>query len=160
MAASFVSGPAQATVSEFIRSQTTVQGRAIVDAARAMPADRYGYAPDTDPMSFGALVLHVAVGNYLFCSHIGGTPPPSLSLLAASEPKDAIVKRLQDSFEFCARALATLGDARMAEVLDIGVTKTPRSMAILTLTGTWNTHLTMAHDYLSQNGQKIPSPVP
>jgi hypothetical protein len=27
-------------------------------------------------------------------------------------------------------------------------------MAILTLNGTWNTHLTMAQDYLAQNAQK------
>jgi hypothetical protein len=153
----FVSGQAQATVSEFIRSQTAEQGRAIVDAARAMPAERYGYAPNTDPMTFGELVLHVAVGNYLFCSHIGGTPEPPLSQLAPNGPKDALVKRLQESFDFCSRALASLNDAQMAEVLNIGTLKTPRSMAILTLTGTWNTHLSMAHDYLSQNGQAIPS---
>jgi hypothetical protein len=160
IAALFVSEPAQATVSEFLRSQTAVQGRAIVDAARAMPADKYGDALATDPMTFGAFVLHVAAGNYLFCSHIGGAPQPTLSEVTASAPKDALVKRLQDSFQFCADAVASLNDAKMAEVLDIGVVKTPRSMAILTLTGTWNTHLTMAHDYLSQNGQKIPSPAP
>jgi hypothetical protein len=160
MATLFLSGQAQATVSEFVRSQTAVQGRAIVDAARAMPAERYGYAPDTDPMTFGELVLHVAVGNYLFCSHIGGTAEPPLSQLAANGPKDALVKRLQESFDFCSRALASLNDTQMAEVLSIGTLKTPRSMAILTLTGTWNTHLAMAHDYLSQNGQAIPAPSP
>jgi len=155
-----LSGQAQATVSEFIRSQTIVQGRAIVDAARAMPAERYGFKPDTDPMTFGELVLHVAVGNFLFCSHIGGTTEPTLSQVAPTGPKDALVKRLQDSFDFCNRALASLNDTQMAEVLNIGTLKTPRSMAILTLTGTWNTHLSMAHDYLSQNGQAIPPSSP
>jgi len=91
VAALLVSGPAQATVAEFVRSQTAVQGRAIIDAARAMPADRYGFAPDTDPMTFGELVLHVAVGNYLFCSHIGGTAEPSLSEVAPNGPKEALV---------------------------------------------------------------------
>ena len=158
MSALFLSGQAQATVAEFIRSQTAAQGHAIVDAARAMPADRYGFAPETDPMTFGELVLHVAVGNYLFCSHIGGIAEPTVSELAGSGPKDAIVKRLQDSFDFCTRALASLNDAKMAEVLNIGVVKTPRSMAILTLSGSWITHLSMARDYLSQNGQKIALP--
>jgi hypothetical protein len=160
VAALFVSGQAHATVSEFVRSQTDVQGRAIVDAARAMPAERYGFAPATDPLTFGELVLHVAVGNYLFCSHIGGSAEPPLSQLAPNGPKDALVKRLQESFDFCTRALASLDDAKMGEVLNIGTLKTPRSMAILTLTGTWNTHLSMAHDYLSQNGQAIASPSP
>ena len=56
--------------------------------------------------------------------------------------------------------IRSLTDAKMSEMLDIGGMKTPRSMAILTLTGTWNTHLTMANDYLAQNGQKIASPAP
>jgi hypothetical protein len=152
--------PAQATVSEFVRSQTSVQGRAIIDAARAMPADRYGFAPQTDPTTYGELVLHVAVGNYLFCSQIGGTAAPALTQVAGNAPKDVLVKRLQDSFDYCTRALASLDDAKMAEVLDVGGVKTPRSMAILTLTGTWNVHLEMARDYLSQNGQRIPPPAP
>jgi hypothetical protein len=125
-----------------------------------MPADRYGYAPDAQQMTFGGLVLHVAVGNYLFCSRIGGTAEQPLSQLAADGPKDALVKRLQDSFDFCASALASLNDAKMAEVLDFGDVKTPRSMAILTLSGSWNTHLSMARDYLSQNGQAIASHAP
>ena len=54
--------------------------------------------------------------------------------------------------------MASLTDARMAELLAIGVVKTPRSMAILTLSGSWNTHLSMARDYLSQNGQTVASP--
>jgi hypothetical protein len=111
-------------------------------------------------MTFGALVLHVAVGNYLFCSRIGGTAEQPPSQLAPSGPKDALVKRLQDSFDFCTRALASLNDANMAEVLDFGDVKTPRSMAILTLSGSWNTHLSMARDYLSQNGQTIASHAP
>lgn len=155
LAALFLSGHAQAAVSEFIRSQTAVQGRAILEAAQAMPADGYGYSPDPDQMTFGALVLHVADGNYLFCSHIGGTAQPPLSQIAPSGPKEAIVKRLQDSFDFCTRSFASLSDAKMAEVLEIGVVKTPRSMAILTLSGSWNTHLSMARDYLSQNGQPV-----
>jgi hypothetical protein len=153
----FLPGLAFATVSEFIRSQTSVQGRAIIDAARAMPAERYGYAPDSDQMSFGALVLHVAVGNFLFCSRIGSTAEPALAQLAADGPKDALVKRLQDSFDFCTRALASLKDAKMAEVLDIGTIKTPRSMAILTLSSSWNMHLSMVRDYLSQNAQALPT---
>ena len=159
-AASMASATAAATVSDFVRSQASVQGRAIVDAARAMPADRYGYAPQFDPMTFGQLVQHVVVGNFLYCARIGAASIPALNELTGSEPKDVLVKRLQDSFDFCTRALAHLDDSKMAELLDIEAVKTPRSMAILTLTGTWNVHLQTAHDYLSQNGQRIPASAP
>lgn len=160
VAALLLPGQARATVSEFIRSQTAVQGRTLLAAAQAMPADRYEFAPDTDQMTFGALVLHIAVGNYRFCSRIGGTAEPTLGQLVADGPKDALVKRLQDSFDFCTQALASLSDDKMTEVLDFGDVKTPRSMAILTLSGSWNTHLSMARDYLSQNGQKVASHAP
>lgn len=145
---------AEAAVSDFIRNQAATQGRALLEAARAMPADRYGYAPDPTQMTFGALVLHVAVGNYLFCSKIGGAPEPARKPSAPGESKDLLVQRLQDSFDFCTRSLASLDDAKLSEVLDVASVKMPRSMAILTLNGTWNTHLAMAQDYLSQNGQK------
>ena len=145
---------ADAAVSDFIRSQAASQGRALLDAAREMPANRYDYAPDPSQMTFGALVLHVAVGNYLFCSRIGGTPEPAQKPSPPGESKDSLVQRLQESFNFCTRSLASLDDAKLSEVLDVASVKMPRSMAILTLNGTWNTHLTMAQDYLAQNAQK------
>ena len=154
VAALAAAGTAEAAVSDFIRSQAASQGHALLDAARAMPADRYGYAPDPSQMTFGALVLHVAVGNYLFCSRIGGTPEPAQKPSPPGESKDSLVQRLQDSFDFCTRSLASLDDAKLSEVLDVASVKMPRSMAILTLNGTWNTHLTMAQDYLAQNAQK------
>lgn len=139
-----------------MRSQTAAQGRAIVEAARAMPADLYDRAPTADPMSFGELVLHVAVGNYLFCSRIGGAPEPALPALTGREPKEQLVARLQASFDFCGRSLVALNDSKLGEVLKVGDAKMPRSMAILTLTGTWNAHLAMTHDYLAQNGHPLP----
>lgn len=148
---------AHAGVADFIRAQTAAQGRDLGAAARAMPADRYRYSPGPEQMTFGELVLHVADGNYLFCSPIGSSAAPEVEKLPSDGPKDALVKRLQDSFDFCARALATLDDAKMAEMLLIGNARSPRSMAILTLSSTWNTHLTMARDYLSKNGQAIAS---
>ena len=147
-------GTAEAAVSDFIRTQNATQGRALLDAARAMPADKYDYAPDSSQMTFGALVLHVAVGNYLFCSRIGGAPEPAQKPSSPGESKESLVQRLQQSFDFCTRSLASLDDAKLSEVLDVGDVKMPRSMAILTLNGTWNTHLTMAQDYLAQNAQK------
>src|SRR4051794_29824939 len=149
--------PALAGVADFIRGQTVSQGRDLVAAARAMPADRYRYASGPEQMTFAELVLHVAEGNYQFCAPIGNTAAPALPKLPSDGPKDLLIQRMQDSFDFCARALATLDDAKGSEMLVIAKTRSPRSMAILTLSGTWNTHVTMARDYLSQNGQTLAS---
>jgi len=156
-AAVFLPITANAGVADFIRGQTAAQSRDLVAAARAMPADRYRYSSGPEQMTFGELVLHVADGNYLFCAPIGSAAAPAVDKLAGDSPKDALVKRLQESFDFCTRALAALDDAKLSEMLMVGTQRSPRSMAILTLSSTWNQHLTMARDYLSQNGQALAS---
>ena len=156
-AAALLPQTARAGVADFIRGQTAAQGRDLVAAARTMPADRYRYSSGPDQMTFGELVLHVADGNYLFCSPIGSTEAPAVEKLPGDGPKDVLIKRLQDSFDFCSRAVAALDDAKMSEMIVIGTVRSPRSMAILTLSGTWNTHLTMARDYLLKNGQAVAS---
>jgi hypothetical protein len=45
----------------------------------------------------------------------------------------------------------------MSETLTFGPTKTPRSMAILTLTGTWTDHFTMQTTYLQAIGRIPPT---
>ena len=45
----------------------------------------------------------------------------------------------------------------MSETLTLGDTKTTRSMAILTLTGTWTDHLAMQTAYLQANGLVPPA---
>ena len=146
-------GIARPGVADFIRGQAATQGREMAAAATAMPAANYRYSSGPGQMTFAELVLHVADGNYLFCAPIGSIlAAPSMPKLSADGPKDALVKRLQESFDFCARALASLDDTKLSEMLTIGNTQSPRSMAILTLSGSWNSHLSMARDYLSQNG--------
>ena len=110
-------------------------------------------------MTFAELVLHVADGNYQFCAAIGGSAAPSVPKLAKNGPKEALVKRLQESFDYCASALVALDDSKLSEMLAIGGIRSPRSMGILTLSGSWNTHITMAQDYLSQNGHSF-TPAP
>ena len=73
LAAIAPAGAAQASVADFIRGQTSTRGHDLVAAARIMPADRYAFTPAPDQMTFAEFVLHVADGNYQFCSAIGGS---------------------------------------------------------------------------------------
>jgi hypothetical protein len=108
-------------------------------------------------MTFGQLTLHVADGNYIYCSRIGGVPEPQRATLSDTDPKEKLVERLKASFDFCTAAFAKLDDSGMSETLTFGPTKTPRSMAILTLTGTWTDHFSMQTTYLQAIGRIPPT---
>jgi hypothetical protein len=144
-------------VAKFARDALTGRSKEIVAATLEMPDDKFGFTPSPDQMTFAQLTLHVADGNYIYCSRIGGVPEPERPKLNDTASKPKLMERLQASFDFCATAFAKLEDANMSETLTLGDTKTTRSMAILTLTGTWTDHLTMESTYLEANGRVPPT---
>ncbi len=144
-------------ISNFVRSACVLGSEQTIAAAMEMPAEKYGFRPLPQDMTFGQLVLHAAMTNYQYCSKIGGVAEPELPKIVDTEPKDKIVQRLKSSFDFCATALAKLDDSTKSEMLAIGDTKISRAMAILTLTGSWNDHIALETAYLQANGRVPPT---
>jgi hypothetical protein len=144
-------------ISNFLRDSLAQSSKEIVAAAKQMPADKYGFKAPPDDITFGYLLLHVADINYPLCSLIGGVPAPKLSQLKETDPKDALIERMKASFDFCAKALATLDDSGMQQTLDLGGAKMSRAMTILTLTGTWTSHHDLQLKYMQLNGVSPPS---
>lgn len=144
-------------VANFVRQALVERSKEMIAATMEMPADKFDFRPSPQEMTFGQLVLHAAVGNYLYCSKIGGIAEPELPKISDTEPKDKLVARLRSSFEFCTTALAKLDDSNKSEMLAFGETKTSRAMAILTLTGTWSDHFAMQAAYLQANGRVPPT---
>jgi len=142
----------QNPITTFIHDALAKHSKGIVAAAAQMPADKYDLKGPPDQVTFAYLVYHIADGNYLFCSVIGGVPVPKLPELGDSDPKDKLVERLKLSFDFCTGALAKLDDSRMSETLTAGEYKTSRAMAILTLAGNLATHLSQEESYLQLAG--------
>lgn len=135
-------------ISSFLQKTLAERSRELVDAAERMPADKYGVKGPPDEVTFGYLALHVADGNYQFCSFIGGVPMPRVAAVQETDPKPVLVERMKSSFDFCAKAIAHLDDSHMSEVLKIGDTRMSRSMAVLTLAGSWATHYDQQQQYL------------
>jgi len=92
----------------------------IVAAAKAMPADRYGFAPaqsifapgqrtqfDT-VRSFVAQVTHVAQANYFFFSWSGIKPDREIKAIGSITTKDEAVAALEASFVYAHKAIATI----------------------------------------------------
>jgi|SRR5579862_2207040 len=144
-------------VSNFVRNALAARSKEIIAATVDMPADKFGFRPSPQEMTFGQLTLHVAIGNYLYCSKIGAIAEPELPNIADTDTKDKLVERLKASFDFCSAAFAKLDDSTKSETLVLGDTKTSRAMAILTLTGTWNDHFAAQTTYLQANGRVPPT---
>jgi uncharacterized damage-inducible protein DinB len=145
-------------VAAAIREAEQGRNKNMVAAAEEMPADKYGFKATPEQMSFGHLTLHIADGNYLFCSKIGGVAAPQLPKLSETDPKDKLVERMKSSFDFCATALAKLDDSNLGETLTLfGERKASRATAILMLAGSWADHYSLQATYLRLNGHLPPT---
>ena len=84
-------------------------GELSVAVAQAMPPDRYGFKPHPESMDFGQLMSHIATTNYQFCAGLKDSDPPALpSPTGKDNGKDAVVKFLSDSFDYCSAVIPNL----------------------------------------------------
>src|ERR1700761_1110921 len=105
-------------VSTFVRNMLWQYSKQMNVAATQMPADKYDFKAPPDDVTFGYLDLHTADGNYLYCSGISGVAAPELPQLSETDAKDILVQRMNASFDFCTKVLASLDDSGMKETLD------------------------------------------
>ena len=82
-----------------------------VAVAQAMPADQYSFRPHPESMDFAQLMSHIATTNYQFCAGIKDSSPPTLP---SPTDKDATVKFLSDSFDYCASVIPNLTEEQLA----------------------------------------------
>jgi len=138
------------------------QQKNLVAAVEEMPADKFGYKPTEQQMTFGHLVLHIIESNNYLCSHIGDLPevkPPAP--LKESDGKDKLVAALQASFDFCTTALGRVDDSKLGDEVELfGGRKGSRAFALIALTNDWADHYSSAAMYLRLNGLLPPTAQP
>jgi uncharacterized damage-inducible protein DinB len=81
-----------------------------VAVAQAMPSELYGFRPHPESMDFGQLMSHIATTNYQFCAGLKDSAPPSMP---SATDKDAVVKFLSDSFDYCSSVIPNLTDEQL-----------------------------------------------
>lgn len=84
-----------------------------VAVAQAMPPDQYGFRPHPESMDFGQLMSHIATTNYQFCAGLKDSDPPALPS-PTSKDKDAVVKFLSDSFDYCSTVIPNLTEEQLS----------------------------------------------
>ena len=106
----------------------------LLEAAKAMPDDDYGFKPGTAPemRTFGQVVAHVAEGQFGTCGAMRGVENPAEGRKLEREltTKAELVKALSDSFEFCDEVFETLTDENALQFVKVGQGEVARSAVI------------------------------
>jgi hypothetical protein len=164
--------PSSTPVSDAVRRALARESKNLIGSAELMPADKYSYKPTPAQMSFGQLIVHIVQTNVFLCSGIAGTPPaqdryptftpPLLKKMSETEPKDALVGAIKQSFEYCTEALTKVTDAQLGEQAMMFGQPAPlsRADAMVTIAVDWADHYSTAASYLRLNNILPPSAQP
>ena len=155
-----------ATPAEAFDSQLSVIEGEMMSAVKAMPADKFDFAPSqaifvpgqktefATVRTFAQQATHVAEANYFFYSIVSGLKPDvdPKGILKLTK-KDDVVAALAGSFAFAHKAIATLTLANAFEVIkspEPGF-QTRATLASFGISHCWD-HYGQMVEYLRMNG--------
>jgi len=145
-------------VSSALREILPGRQKNIVAAVEEMPADKFGYKPTPDQMTFGHLVTHIIESNYTFCSKAAAVSAPKVDEAKESDGKDKLLASLKSSFDFCSDTLSKMDDSKLGESTDFfGGRQVSRAFVALVLASSWSDHYGAEAMYLRLNGLSPPS---
>ena len=128
-------------------------GKLSIAVAQAMPPEKYGFRPHQESMTFGELMSHIAITNYQFCAGLSDANTPRLP---SPTDKDAIVKFLTDSFDYCATVIPNLTEDQLEKPHSSPDGRLPGREVLLALYIHVAHHRGPAEIYLRDNGIKPP----
>ncbi len=151
----------QNPVSSAVRMMLSRQGKNLVAGAEEMPANKLNYAPTPAQMTFGHLMMHIAMSNMFLCSNIGGGKAPDLGHLTEHSPKARLLAAMKQSFSFCDQVLAKVNDGELdQQVKFFGGRKISKAAAMIALTNDMADHYAQEAIYLRLNGHLPPTAMP
>jgi hypothetical protein len=160
-AATAAAAPVKDPVTAGLRMLLPLRRSNTLDAVSAMPADKFGYKPTPDQMSFGHLVVHMIEFHNSFCAKAADVPAPKVEESKETDGKDKLLAALTASFDFCADALGKMDDSKLGDSIDLFHGRQgPRAMADLILASGWADHYATAAMYLRLNNILPPSAQP
>ena len=131
-----------------------------VGLAREMPESAYGWRPGEGVRSVSEVFMHVAAANIGIIAGTLEMPPPEdadprwydMRNAESITDKETIVQALGVAFDYAARVIMDLSDARLEEPLSFfGTQSTVRGMVIM-FVNHYHEHLGQAVAYARMNG--------
>jgi hypothetical protein len=133
----------------------------ILGAITAMPADKFGYKPTPEQISFAHLVVHIIGSNNSGCAKVADVAPAKVEEVKETDAKDKLLAAATASFDFCGDALAKMEDAKLGDSVELFAGRQgPRALVALGLASGWADHYAAAAMYLRLNGILPPTAQP
>ncbi|HLY97941.1 MAG TPA: DinB family protein [Candidatus Angelobacter sp.] len=153
------------TVSGAIDRQISILEKEIVEAAEAMPEDKFNFSPEglnipgsdyKGVRSFAVQIKHIATANWLFWGSITGDKPP-YEIKNSNGPdelktKAEIIKFLKDSYAIGHKAAATLTPENVADAIPFRQQKAARIFLVTFAVSHGFDHYGQMVEYLRMNG--------
>jgi uncharacterized damage-inducible protein DinB len=148
-------------------SQLSLIESEMMGAVKAMPAEKFGFAPSAEIFapsqkpdylspdnkgvrSFGAMVAHIAQANYYFGGALSGLKPDvDVKAIGSLTDKDKLVAALAASFDFLHKAIGTMTAQNAFE--SVKGTQTRASLAGFAIAHGFD-HYGQLVEYLRMNG--------
>lgn len=110
-----------APVADALRANTKESGAKLLLVIDAVASDRFSFRPSQLQMTFEQLALLLADRNDHLCGRIAGVASPDRSDLSDSAPKNVVVDRIRETFQFCNDAFGKLTDANLGDTIIVDV---------------------------------------
>jgi DinB superfamily len=161
-AASVAQAPGSGPIASALKAALQRAARVMPAAADLMPAEKYGFRPTPEQMSFGEILAHEAESNQTLCGAIaGGAAPPSESAAGATASKEQLIDRIKQSFDYCGTVIDRLDEATLGDSVPFfGGRKVTRARAAIGLAQDWADHYAQVAMYLRANGILPPTARP
>ncbi len=155
-----------ATPSQALDSELSAIEREMMSAVKAMPAEKFSFAPNaaifvpgqatefTGVRTFAEEATHVAQANYMLYGIASGLKPDvDTSAIGKLTSKDDVVAALAGSFSFAHKAIATLTAANAFEVVKSPEPGLPTRATVAAFgVAHANDHYGQIVEYLRMNG--------
>jgi len=119
------------TIAGPLKAQWEITRGLIVGMVENVPEAKWDFKPTPEVRSFRDQFTHLISENFNYMSMIAGDKPPDRAKLEALKGRDEIIKAIKDSYDYGAKALDSLTDAKATEVINIRGQQVPRWTAAL-----------------------------
>ncbi len=133
--------------------QIDFAGGRIMDLAKAIPADKFGWRPAEGVRSVSEVVMHVAGANYYLLGMLGVKGKELAKDYEKETNKDKVLASLKEGMDFAKEAVAKMDESKLDEKIKLfGSMESTRRNGVFILMGHYHEHLGQLIAYARSNG--------
>jgi len=152
-----VTGNAQNTFISDFKAKWQNAKEYTLEFARAMPPEKYDYAPVPEEMTFGRQLVHICGNMIWLSSAFLDAPPFGKDVDQPSEKKEDVIELLEESFDYASQAIDHFPDSKLEDIVEFFAGPMTKRHVFLLMTDHVTHHRGQLVVYLRLNGIKPPS---